>query len=89
VFASQTMKKNQIAMLTAAAALYGLIKAPGTGPFDFDSAVLCVVFSRALTEHHIASSDNAAARQTRSCKPNMVSKCHFFFFWRRNSLKRR
>ena len=32
VLASQTSKKSQIAMLTLAAALYGLTRAPGTGP---------------------------------------------------------
>jgi hypothetical protein len=37
VFASHTSKKSQKAMLQLAAALYGLTRAPGTGPFAVDT----------------------------------------------------
>jgi hypothetical protein len=66
VLASHTSKKSQIAMLTLAAALYGLTRVPGTGPPALPAGGICVVLARALTAHHMASSDMAAARQTNS-----------------------
>jgi hypothetical protein len=68
VFANHTSKNSQIAMLTLAAALYGLTWAPGTGPLLLVSLEIWVVLARARTAHHIASSDSAAAKQTKSCQ---------------------
>ena len=66
VFASHTSKKNQNAIFVLAAALYGLTRAPGTGPFAVETFGMWVVFSRAFIAHHMAKSDMEAAKQTRS-----------------------
>lgn len=66
VLATQTSKKNQIAILALAAGLYGETSAPGTGPLALDTLEIWVVLARALTAHHIANSEIAAARQTKS-----------------------
>jgi hypothetical protein len=58
-------------MLALAAALYdGLTWAPVTGPFSNAPSEMWVVFSRALTAHHMASNDTAAAKQTKSYQKN-------------------
>jgi hypothetical protein len=74
VLASQTSKKNQIAMLALAAALYGLISAPGTGcPLTVGTSEIWVVLARALTAHHMASNEIAAARQIKSYERISIS----------------
>jgi hypothetical protein len=67
VLASHTSKNSQIAMLTLAAALYGLTRVPGTGPFLLPEGGIWVVLARARTAHHMANKDMAAARQINSC----------------------
>lgn len=64
VFASHTSKNNQIAMLTLAAALYGLTEAPATGPALVPPWGIWVVFARARTAHHIDKKDTATAKPT-------------------------
>jgi hypothetical protein len=61
-------------MLTLAAALYvGLTCAPLTGPFSNISFDAEVVFSRALTAHHIASNDTEAAKHTNTYQKKLIS----------------
>jgi hypothetical protein len=67
VLAIQTQKKYHTPIFALAAALNPLTRAPGTGPLLL-ALGMCVVFSRAFTAIHMASSDIAAARQTRSCR---------------------
>jgi hypothetical protein len=64
VFASHTSNDNQIAMLTLAAALYGLTEAPVTGPALLPPWGIWVVFARARTAHHIDKKDTATAKPT-------------------------
>lgn len=64
VFASHTSNDNQTAMLTLAAALYGLTGAPVTGPGLFPPWGIWVVFARARTAHHIDKKDIATAKPT-------------------------
>ena len=74
VLTSHTSKNNHIPMTALAAALYeGLTCAPGTGPLFSALFDIWVVFSRALTAHHIANNDIAAARQTKSYQRTSVS----------------
>jgi hypothetical protein len=65
VLISHTSKNSQMPMLALAAALYdGLSCARGTSPLVDVSTAIWVVFSWALTIHHMATNDTVVARRS-------------------------